>query len=135
MKRYDYFLNEEKLEVNISPLIDMMFLLLIFFIVTAAFIEEVGVEIKKPKAANALELDQKSIMLAINQNGQVFHGGRQIELNLVSTLVTRLLHSADRPVVITPDRQTHSSVLVDVIDECKQGGAKMVSIGTLKENT
>jgi biopolymer transport protein ExbD len=133
MKRFRYLKNSEETGINISPLIDMMFLLLIFFIVTTAFVEEVGIDVQKPKAASAALLEKKSIMIGVSEDGRVVYGGKEIGLNGVRGLVARLLTGDDRPVIIIADESSRSGVLVDVIDECKLAGAKKVSLATETE--
>jgi len=133
MKKYRYLKSSEETGINISPLIDMMFLLLIFFIVTTAFVEEVGMDIQKPKAASAAMLEKKSIMIGVSEDGRVAYGGKEIGLNGVRGLVSRLLMGDERPVIIIADESSRSGVLVDVIDECKLAGAKKVSLATERE--
>lgn len=133
MKRFRYIQNSEETGINISPLIDMMFLLLIFFIVTTAFVEEVGVDIQKPKAASSALLEKKSIMIGVSEDGRVVYGGKEIGLNGLRGLVARLLTGEERPVIIIADEKSLSGLLVDVIDECKLAGAKKVSLATERE--
>jgi len=123
----------ERVEINISPLIDMVFLLLIFFVVTTAFIEETGVEVKKPTATSARVLEKKSILLAVTQEGKIYYGGREIGLNGVRGLIFRLLKEEQRPVIIIADENSKTGIVVDVIDECKLAGAKNVSIAAQRE--
>ena len=65
-------------EINISPLIDVVFILLIFFIVTTVFVEETGVDVTKPQASSAVDLEKNSILIAITDTGKVIYGGREI---------------------------------------------------------
>lgn len=123
----------DTVDVNISPLIDMMFLLLIFFIVTTAFVDDVGIDIRKPTAASARSLDSKSIILGISSDGRIYYGDREIGLNNVRGTVTRLLQGEKKPVIIMADEASRSKILVDVIDECKLAGARQVSVATEKE--
>jgi len=123
----------ERVEINISPLIDMVFLLLIFFVVTTAFIEETGVEVKKPTAASAKVLEKESIFLAVTQEGKIYYGGREIGLNGVRGLISRLLKEKQRPVIIIADENARTGIVVDVIDECKLAGAMNVSIAAQRE--
>ena len=74
-------------EINISPLIDVVFILLIFFIVTTVFVEETGVEVNKPKAATQQDLERNSILIGITPGGQVFYGGREIGIDGVRPTV------------------------------------------------
>ena len=133
MRRRHYYNTEESVDVNISPLIDMMFLLLIFFIVTTTFVEEVGIEIKKPKATTVESLDKKSIMIALTREGKIIYGGREVGMNGIRGLVSRLTKNEQRPVIILADTKSLSGMLVDVLDECRAAGAKNVSVATETE--
>lgn len=117
-------------EINISPLIDMVFILLIFFIVTTVFVEETGVEVNKPQAASSLDLEKNSILIAITDSGQVVYGGRDIGTGGVRSIVRRLTQTESMPVIIQADRSVPTELLVRVIDEAKLGGAVAVSIST-----
>lgn len=117
-------------EINISPLIDVVFILLIFFIVTTTFVEEAGVEISKPQAISAQQLQKESIMIAITDDGRVVYGGRVVGTAGVRPLVDRLLSRGDLPVIVLADRNVRTELLVDVIDEAKLGGATSVNIAT-----
>jgi len=129
---YDQSTNKSP-EINIAPLVDMVFLLLIFFIVTTVFVEETGVEVQKPVAASAQSLEKKSILLALTPDGRVVYGGREVRLNELRGLVSRMLREQEMPVIILADENSRSGVLVDVIDECKLAGAKQVSIAAERE--
>ena len=120
-------------EINISPLIDVVFILLIFFIVTTTFVEETGVEVTKPQAISAEQLQKESIMIAISDDGQIVYGSRNIGAAGVRPLVERLLSRDDLPVVILADRSVSAELLVRVIDEVKLGGANSVNIATRNE--
>jgi len=121
---------EEVNDINVSPLIDMVFILLIFFIVTTTFVEETGVEVDKPQAASSTSLDKNSILLAITAQGQVVYGGQEIGLNGVRPLVKRMTDQEPIPVIIQVDKNAAAGVVVRVIDEAKLGGAKNVSLAS-----
>jgi len=114
-------------------LIDMVFLLLIFFMVTSVFVEETGVDVQKPKAASAQDLDKKSILIAITPDGKVVYGGKQIGVNGVRGLVSRLLNDQEMPIILLADETAQAGVIVDVIDECKLAGGKRISIAANRE--
>jgi biopolymer transport protein ExbD len=120
--------------IDMSPLIDCVFILLIFFIVTTTFVEETGVEVDKPQAASAAMLEKTSILIALTSKGEVVHGGRDIGVAGVQPVVKRMLQKEANkeavPVVIQADAQTQSGLLVRVIDEAKLAGAHKVSIAT-----
>jgi biopolymer transport protein ExbD len=119
---------EEVTDINISPLIDMVFILLIFFIVTTTFVEETGVEVDKPSAASATALDKNSILLAVTAKGQVVYGGEEIGVGGVRPLVKRLVDQQPMPVIIQVDRAAEADAVLRVIDESKLGGALNVSL-------
>jgi biopolymer transport protein ExbD len=118
-------------DINISPLIDMVFILLIFFIVTTVFVEETGVEVTKPQAASQIQLEKNSILIAITSNNNVVYGGRDIGVNGVRSVVKRLIQDDPRmPVIIQADENVPTRILVRVIDEAKLAGANSVNIST-----
>ncbi|MEM7390959.1 MAG: biopolymer transporter ExbD [Verrucomicrobiota bacterium] len=123
----------DAVDINLSPLIDVVFLLLIFFVVTTVFVEETGVEVQKPTAASAKQLEKKSILFALTENGDIMYGGRAITLNAVRGIVTRQLREWDAPVILIGDKQAQLGLLVELIDECKLAGAKQVSIAARRE--
>lgn len=117
-------------EINISPLIDMVFILLIFFIVTTVFVEETGVEVNKPQASSATDLDKNSILIAITAEGKVVYGGREIGPSGVRSTVRRLVQQDDMPVIIQADKSATVELLARVLDEAKLGGANLVNLAT-----
>jgi biopolymer transport protein ExbD len=123
-------IEDEGESINISPLIDMVFILLIFFIVTTTFVEETGVEVDKPQAASSVRLEKNSILIAITAKGEVVYGGRDIGISGVQPLVKRMLHKEDLPVIVQADSQVQSGLMVRVIDEAKLAGATRVSVAT-----
>lgn len=121
--------------IDISPLIDCVFILLIFFIVTTTFVEETGVEVDKPQAASSVQLEKTSLLIAITAKGEVVYGGREIGISGVRPLVRRELQKEDVPVIIQADAAASSGQLVRVIDEAKLAGAVKVSVATRKPQT
>jgi len=121
--------------IDISPLIDVVFILLIFFIVATTFVEETGVDVDKPQAASATNLEKNSILLALTEKGEVVYGGRQIGISGVRPLVKRMLQKENVPVIIQADSASQSGLLVRVIDEAKLAGAEKVSVASLKPAT
>ncbi len=118
--------------IDISPLMDCVFILLIFFIVTTTFVEETGVEVDKPQAASSVQLEKTSVLIALTKKGEVVYGGREIGISGVRPLVKRMLQKEDVPVIIQADTAVQSGLLVRVIDEAKLAGAEKVSLATRK---
>ena len=120
--------------IDMSPLIDCVFILLIFFIVTTTFVEETGVEVDKPQAATAQQLEKTSILIALTETGEVVYGGREIGISGVQPLVKRMLQKEDVPVIIQAAQESQSGLLVRVIDEAKLAGAQKVSLAALRSS-
>jgi biopolymer transport protein ExbD len=136
MSRFRSFVErEEEGGIDISPLIDCVFILLIFFIVTTVFIEETGVEVDKPQAASSANLEKNSILIAITSGGEVVYGGREIGIAGVQPLVKRMTQREDVPVIVQADQNVPTGLFVRVIDEAKMGGATKVSVATLRQSS
>ena len=118
--------------IDMSPLLDVVFILLIFFIVSTVFVKETGVEVDKPQAISAQKLDQMAILLAITNTNEVMYDGSNIGVSGVRATIEQLLIKEQRPVVIQVDKAVRSELLVEVIDEAKLAGAAAVNIATLK---
>ena len=133
MRRFRHFTGNENAssEINISPLIDVVFILLIFFIVTTVFIEETGVDVNKPRAASAESLEKQAILLAVTASGQVYQGGRSIGVDGVRSVVAAMLENdATTPVIIQGDAAAYHGTIVKVIDAAKLAGAQSVNLAT-----
>jgi biopolymer transport protein ExbD len=120
--------DEAAAEINLSPLIDIVFLLLIFFMVTSVFVEETGVTVQQPQALTAESLERQSLLLALTAEGEVRFDGEVVPLNSVRGLVARLQRESERPVIILADEASRSGLLVQLMDECRLGGASQVSV-------
>jgi biopolymer transport protein ExbD len=121
---------EEGAEINMSSMMDMVFILLIFFIVTTTFVEESGIEVDKPQAASASRLDKNSIIIALTPQGQVVYGGKEIGVGGVRPLVSRLCEREPMPVILQVDKNTPTGLTIRVMDEAKLGKAKNISLAT-----
>lgn len=119
-------------EINISPLIDIVFILLIFFIVTTVFIEETGVEVKKPQASSAISLEKNAIYIAITDRGQVVHAEQDIGVRGVRSVVQRLLKKEDLPVIIQADKKASVELYTKVHDQALLAGAKRINLATTR---
>jgi biopolymer transport protein ExbD len=121
-------------EIQIAPMIDLMFTLLIFFVVTNSFVRETGLEVQRPRAGTATEADPNSILVGIGPLGEVYFEGRRVELLGLRTLVEqRLARRRDAGVVLVADRRTPTEALVQVMDEAHAAGATRVAIASRRE--
>ncbi len=126
-------LAHEPTEINMAPLIDMVFILLIFFLVTTTFVQETGISVRRPKAASSDTLEKDNVLIAITPTGTIHMNNREVSLMAVRGLVKRALTIREQPVVIIADGATRTKILVDVMDECRLAGAKDLSIASEKE--
>ena len=125
-------LKREEIEsVNVSPLIDVVFILLIFFIVSASFVKTPGVEVNRPQARSANDLQKNSILFALANDGLIHYGGEPLPLSGIQPLVERLRREVDVPVVIQVDQDADGAQLAQVIRQAILAGAP-VSIATRK---
>ena len=121
--------NDTETSVDISPLIDCVFILLIFFIVTTTFVEESGIQVDTPQAAPKNPTDEnQSLVLVLTENGQVLHKGSDIGVSGVRPLVQETLRRSDVPVIIQSARDSSFGRLVRLIDEARLAGADKVSV-------
>jgi biopolymer transport protein ExbD len=121
--------HQDEADINITPLIDIVFIMLIFFIVTTSFVKETGVEVNRPSANTAQQQDQGSILIAIRENGEIWFNKRNIDLRAVRANVERA--KAENPeggVVIIADKQSATGSLVDVMDQVKLAGVQNISV-------
>ncbi|QDU70602.1 ExbD/TolR family protein [Mucisphaera calidilacus] len=122
---------EDSPDIDMSPMIDCVFIMLIFFIVATTFIEESGVDVEKPRAATQANLERESIYIALTAEGEVVYAGKQIGITGVRALVSRMVEKdPGMPVVIEADLGAESGKLIKIIDEAKLAGATKVSMAT-----
>ncbi|MEM7672284.1 MAG: biopolymer transporter ExbD [Verrucomicrobiota bacterium] len=118
-------------EINVSPLIDIVFILLIFFIVTTVFVEETGVQVQRPQAASAIDLEKNSILIAITEDGKVVYGGNEVGVKGVRAIVKRLIQQdGDMPVIIQADKNGSIDLYARVHDEAALAGATSINLAT-----
>ena len=132
MRRKTLLQEESEVDnIDISPLIDIIFILLIFFIVTTVFIEETGVKINRPEAVSANNLEKESVLIAITDSMDIIYAKKNIGISGVRNVVAKLLRKdSNTPVIIQSDRNVPTHLLIKVIDEAKMSGANKVSVST-----
>jgi biopolymer transport protein ExbD len=116
-------------EVNLTPMLDVVFIMLIFFIVTASFAKEAGIDINRPNAATAEVKQKGNILIAISDTGQIWIDKRRVDVRAVRANIERLY--AENPqgsVVIQADTDSKNGLLVEVMDAARQAGVFNVSI-------
>jgi biopolymer transport protein ExbD len=123
--------DDEESEINLTPMLDIVFIMLIFFIVTTSFVKESGIDVNRPSAQTAERKERANIIVAIKANGEVWIDKRVVDMRAVRANVSRL--HAENPqgsVVIAADRETKTHVLVEVMDQIRLAGIYNASIAT-----
>lgn len=122
---------EESTSVPLAPLIDMIFILLIFFLVTSTFSRESGLNVTKPEATTGSPITEDHPMVTIRADETISIDDTPVEpAALVSRIERRMRDTGSRKVVIAADRAVRTELLVRVIDQCKKAGAEQISIAT-----
>ena len=129
MRERESLVDEEESEINLTPMLDVVFIMLIFFIVTAVFVKEPGVEIDRPIAVTALSPEGGSIFVAVTANDEVWIDRRQIDPTAVRLAIERL-HSEnpESGVIIQADNGAHNALLIEVMDAAKAAGVTNITI-------
>jgi len=120
---------DNRVEINMGPLVDMVFLLLIFFVVTTSFVKETGIEVNRATAASAELKERGTIMVGVSEGGEVYYDGKKVDVRSVRGLVERAL--AEDPqagVVVVADQGSETGVVIRVMDQCRLAGATGVSL-------
>ena len=121
------------LAIDIGPLLDVVFILLIFFIVSAVFVQDAGIEVDRPSSASAQELQQQAVLIALSADGEVWHGGMQIGMAGVPPMLKQQLQKGRTTVVIQADKNSLTQSLVALVDMSKMAGFAQVSVATRAE--
>lgn len=121
-------------EINMTPLIDMVFILLIFFIVTTSFVKETGVDVNRPSAQTAVDKERANILIAIRENDEIWIDKRQIDRRAIRANVERLhAENPEGAVIILADENAKTGTLIEVMDQARLAGVANVSIAAERD--
>jgi biopolymer transport protein ExbD len=124
----------EKAEIKIAPLIDMVFILLIFFIVTTSFVSETGLTVERPASRSAEDLESRSVLIGIGPLGEIYISGLRVGLfSLKPILQNKLLSQPDLSTILVADKSTSADLIVRVMDELRLSGVKRIALATEKK--
>ncbi len=125
--------NSESTDLNMAPLIDMIFILLIFFLVAGSFVKKSGVFVSKSIAETAEEKNKTNLILGITRDNKIYIEGREVDIRDVEGQMERfLLENPDGYVVISPDKESRAEITLKVQDYCRDAGIKHLSISAVK---
>ena len=122
---------EEDAAIDMTPMLDIVFIMLIFFIVTTVFVKEAGIEVNKPNGSLAVMPKNANIFIAITEDGKVWIDKRPVETDLIRSNLERLM--AEQPsdvIIIQADKKAEHGLVVEVMDQIKAAGIDRISIAT-----
>ena len=128
-QHFQNLVDEEEAAIDMTPMLDVVFIMLIFFIVTASFVKEAGIDVNRPEAATAVKKDRANILIAISDKGEIWINKRRIDVRAVQANIERL--RAENPqgsVVIQADKKATTETLIKVMDASRAAGVYDVSI-------
>ena len=128
-QHFQNLVDEEEAAIDMTPMLDVVFIMLIFFIVTASFVKEAGIDVNRPEAATAVKKDRANILIAISDKGEIWINKRRIDVRAVQANIERL--RAENPqgsVVIQADKKATTETLIKVMDASRAAGVYEVSI-------
>ena len=130
MRRRRAIIGEETEEIDLTPMLDVVFIMLIFFIVTATFVKEIGIDVNSPdKNQNVKDADKQSIVVQITNRDRIRIRGRDIDFRAVRANIERLhAENPDAPVVVQPHPDSTTETMIHVMDSARQAGVYSVSI-------
>ncbi|MAI64092.1 MAG: biopolymer transporter ExbD [Alteromonas sp.] len=133
-QHFQNLVDEEEAAIDMTPMLDVVFIMLIFFIVTASFVKEAGIDVNRPEAATAVKKDRANILIAISDKGEIWINKRRIDVRAVQANIERL--HAENPqgtVVIQADKKSTTETLIKVMDASRAVGVFDVSIAAQEQ--
>ena len=131
MRRNNQAAAEDEAQIDLTPMLDVVFIMLIFFIVTASFVKEAGIEVNRPEASTSQPKENVNILVAVNANNEIWMDKRRIDVRAVRANIERL--HAENPkgaVVIQADNKSNTETVAAVLDAAREAGVFDVSLAT-----
>ncbi len=127
---------EDAMEINITPMLDIVFIMLIFFIVTTSFVKETGIDPKRPVAETSSAKPRGNILIGVDIAGQIWMNNRRINLNQIRQLVEDAVNeNPESSAILISDEQSPTGVLIDIMDQVRAGGVTNIAISAIPEST
>ena len=133
MKRWQSF-KEPAVGLNMTPLIDMVFILLVFFVVNTSFVKETGVEIQRPSAKSAVKQEQATILIAVSREAEIWIDKQRVDLRALRGQIERLhAESPEGSVVVLADSESETGVVMQVVDRARLAGIAKVAVAATEQ--
>ena len=121
--------------LDLTPMMDIVFIMLIFFIVTTSFVKETGIEVNRPNADTAERDEKGNILVAISQNNEIWIDKRRVDWKAVRANIERLkIEYPEGSVIIQADKEARSGLLVETMDQIRLAGVQNISIAAKNED-
>ncbi|NQZ01698.1 MAG: biopolymer transporter ExbD [Bdellovibrionales bacterium] len=121
--------SEEESGIDLTPMLDVVFIMLIFFIVSTSFVKESGIQVSRPSAKSATKKERANLMVAISESGEVWIQKRKVDIASVRANIERLhAESPEGQVVVQADKDSKNGLLVEVMDQIRLAGVENISI-------
>ena len=119
----------EESGIDLTPMLDVVFIMLIFFIVTTSFVKESGIDVSRPSAKTAKKKQRASILVAISSSGEIWIQKRRVDIRAVRANIERLhAETPEGTVVIQADKRSETGLLVDVMDQIRMAGVENIAV-------
>lgn len=134
MRRVSRGRQEDDTKIDITPMLDVVFIMLIFFIVTATFIKESGAKVTKPDAVTAVSKPRATILLAIDENNEIWLDRKSIDAVAIKASITRLrAENPEGEIVVQADIESNAETVIKVVDALKDAGIPIPTVATSTE--
>ncbi len=131
--RYSRHRRTKAVDINMAPLIDMVFILLIFFLVTTSFVRESGVDVQRPKAKSAVTKEKINLIIGVTRDGIIYIENHPVDIRSIRARMERFLaETPEGSVIIVADKDSKTGTVIQVLDECRLAGVKNVSVAARK---
>mgnify|MGYP003635357802 FL=1 len=125
---------DDEAGIDLTPMLDIVFIMLIFFIVTSSFIKESGITVERPSAASAAEQPKGNILIAVSADGEIWIDRKQVDIRAVRSAVERMrVDQPDSTVVVQADKDARSGLVIRVMDQAKLAGVEAVALAATAE--
>jgi biopolymer transport protein ExbD len=129
--RVNLDLQSSESEIDMTPMLDIVFIMLIFFIVSTTFVKEAGVEINRPTASTAEEQENAGVMVAVTADGLIWLEGNQTDVRMIRPKLERLkVEQPDVGVMVQADENAKTGLLIKVMDQIKLAGIEQIAVAT-----
>jgi biopolymer transport protein ExbD len=127
---------EEESDINITPMLDIVFIMLIFFIVTTSFIKETGIDPQRPTAQTAASKPRGNILIGVDVDGFVWINKRRVEINEIRQLVEDAVNeNPESSAIVIADEGSATGVVIQVMDQVQLGGVVDIAVAAEPEST